>query len=131
MQIHFLSTLVNQLALKTQHLLLKTGILFIIVVCSTSEVVVSRIAEKEAEPQNSNQPSAASSQQADSPSADNRNSKIELDYPLVIPSTTIANHSTSSGRVAVSRQPSAVSKVGKRQTRGRRMLQNPLKTRSR
>ena len=55
MQIHFLSNFVDQLTLKKQSLLLKTGITLIIVLCSTSEVVVSRIAEEETEPKKQTQ----------------------------------------------------------------------------
>ena len=55
MQIHLLSNFVNQLTLKRQNLLLKIGIILIIVICSTSEVVVSRIAEEETEPKKQTQ----------------------------------------------------------------------------
>ena len=50
-QINFLPKFADQLTSKKQNLLLKTGLILIIIICSTSEVVVSRIAEEEdAEP---------------------------------------------------------------------------------
>ena len=49
MQINFLSKFVDQLTEKKQNLLLKTGLILIIVVCSTFEIAVSRIAEEETE----------------------------------------------------------------------------------
>ena len=70
MQIHFLTKLVDQLTLKRRNLLLKTGLILIIAICSTSEIAMSRIAEEEAESTEATQTDATKSHQGSSTEAE-------------------------------------------------------------